>query len=903
MKILHVYIAVLFSIGIFLLSCQDENKTIELPPKEDKVPIVPIGLVTDISFFSADISGKVLLEEDLLSQCEYGLFISSTKESLNTDSTNYPIKLFTNDYSYSLQLSELDSATTYFYCNYILYKKKYYYSDTLSFTTKTPKDVIITGTLEADSCSITSKIESNGITYFIDQVGVCYGLNEYPTTSDYFTLADSLDINNCFNVKLSNIPFDTLYNYRAFIRIKDCYYYGTTIKANGNTVITGDIDTLAYTVDTYVKIVDGVTQVGVCYSNSDAPTIRDNKVFSSVLMDNNNYTHPLTNIPFGTVYYRSYVIKDGTVYYGEIKRFEGNSIITGDYDSKTKTITTTIKICSGYDSQEIGICYSMNIEPTINDKKLATSVTESNNIYSIVFSGLPAGTINYRSYMVLYGNIYYGEIKSVYIEPTWVDLGLSVLWATTNIGAANSSEYGNYYSWGETETKNYFSEYSYKWYQNGTWDSRTKYSLYSYMGYNGFVDGKIELDPEDDVAHVSWGGECRIPSCADFDELLNNCTWRWTNQNGFGFKITSKKNGNSIFLPATGERGFNKTSDVSYGGIIGHYWTRDLNMNTLEFDTETQRVLYGDGNYYYGITVRPVKPSKTWINNLSISFKEENVSIPIDGTYQLKTTIKDGNNDANYYEIEWSTNDPTIVSIDCDGIIKGLKLGSTTVIANCMGKTVECTVIVKDPIKEAIDLGLSVKWASCNIGSLYPELFGNYYSFGELEPKKNYAWGTYKWSNDNSNNSLTKYCYDSTSGYCGYTDNKLNLDEEDDVAHVMWGGGWRIPTSDEITELIENCTWVWTTKNNVNGYIITSNKPGFTDHSIFLPACGGYFHSTDYWYDGESGLYRTSTLNTESPQSGSYLTFGSNSYALGSYNRFTDYGSRANGFSIRPVCP
>ena len=133
---------------------------------------------------------------------------------------------------------------------------------------------------------------------------------------------------------------------------------------------------------------------------------------------------------------------------------------------------------------------------------------------------------------------------------------------------------------------------------------------------------------------------------------------------------------------------------------------------------------------------------------------------------------------------------------------------------------------------EYVDLGLSVKWATCNVGASKPEDNGNLYAWGETEVKEQYTMRTSKWG---SPFSLKKYNINSEQGT---VDNKTTLDLEDDVAHVTWGGNWRMPTREEMDELHDNCTWEWTTINGVNGYRVTSKKQGYTNRSIFLPASG-----------------------------------------------------------------
>ena len=185
----------------------------------------------------------------------------------------------------------------------------------------------------------------------------------------------------------------------------------------------------------------------------------------------------------------------------------------------------------------------------------------------------------------------------------------------------------------------------------------------------------------------------------------------------------------------------------------------------------------------------------------------------------------------------------------------------------------------------AVDLGLSVKWASCNVGATAPEEYGGYYAWGETEEKSNYSWSTYKYCNGTSS-SMTKYC---TSSSDGTVDNKTTLEASDDVATVKWGGNWRMPTTEEQQELIDKCTWAWTTLNGVNGYRVT----GPNGNSIFLPAAG-YRYGQEVDGQGSSGDYWSSSLSS---------SYGSGAYGLyfyGGYYGRSDY-SRGYGHSVRPV--
>lgn len=212
-------------------------------------------------------------------------------------------------------------------------------------------------------------------------------------------------------------------------------------------------------------------------------------------------------------------------------------------------------------------------------------------------------------------------------------------------------------------------------------------------------------------------------------------------------------------------------------------------------------------------------------------------------------------------------------------------------------------------VPEAVDLGLSVKWATCNIGATTPEGYGDYFAWGEVEPyyrvghsqdircfnwktgkSAGYGWLSYKWCNG-SYDSLNKYC---TSSNHGTVDNKTTLEAADDAATVNWGGSWRMPTETEQKELLNNCTWTWTTQNGVIGYKVTSTTNG---NSIFLPAAGARLDS-DLYEVGEVCVYWSSSLCT-------LKDYDYNAYELLLQPDYLscDYQIRYYGNSVRAVCP
>ena len=180
---------------------------------------------------------------------------------------------------------------------------------------------------------------------------------------------------------------------------------------------------------------------------------------------------------------------------------------------------------------------------------------------------------------------------------------------------------------------------------------------------------------------------------------------------------------------------------------------------------------------------------------------------------------------------------------------------------------------------QVVDLGLSVYWASCNLGAEKPEEYGDYYAWGETKPKSSFSQSNYSYYDSN------------TSKYIEI--GKIIEGTQYDAATVNLGSDWRIPTRTECQELVDNCTWEWTIVNGIYGYKLKSRVSGFEDNSIFLPAAGAL--NTDPFNVGTSGYYWTCNLVTFSYLAG-YLHFNSNFL----YTRGID---RSIGQSVRPVCP
>lgn len=349
----------------------------------------------------------------------------------------------------------------------------------------------------------------------------------------------------------------------------------------------------------------------------------------------------------------------------------------------------------------------------------------------------------------------------------YVDLGLSVKWATCNVGANTPLDYGDYYAWGETSSKDVYSAESY------THEEMLPYNIGGNKKY--------------DVAADDWGGRWRMPSSAEWEELIENCTWTWTNITGYkGYLVTSKINGNGIFLPAAG---WLESGDSDREEKFGNYWS-----SSLESDEELIAV--------------------------GLGFHEDDVYIFQDDCFAGRSIRP---------------------------VLGNVKYNS-------------------------VDMGLSVDWATCNIGAVTPWEAGDYFAWGETAPKLSY--------------------FESNSATHGKILEDIGGSEIYDAAVINCGLGWRLPTKEEFQELIDNCDWTWAEHNDHTGYFVTSRINGNT---IFFPVTG-WKEDGGHGNPETHGVYWSSSVHEDSDYSNK--AYGMAFYMDNIY-RFLDI--RYSGLCIRPV--
>ncbi len=382
---------------------------------------------------------------------------------------------------------------------------------------------------------------------------------------------------------------------------------------------------------------------------------------------------------------------------------------------------------------------------------------------------------------------------------------------------------------------------------------------------NGDLNHNDFLDTDDIILLIDGylTGETEvINSNSDYYKVDNSLivgTWYASKSNSIVFEADGTYGGGFPykFIPAQGEI----LMFDNDGNVVDDFRVIYLTDNEMV-------IKRNDGTYQKMTRTRPSQLVT------SITLSKSYLTMQPEDLVRLKATVKPSDADNN--EVIWTSSDEDVATVSSTGVVEAMRKGRTIITcaaADSSGVTATCIVtVITEP--EAVDLGLSVKWATMNIGANSPEEYGDYFAWGETVPKSEYSSKTYKWC-QGSDETLTKYNDDSSRGI---VDNKTTLEFDDDAARANWGGTWRMPTYHELAELESKCTWIWTSKNGVEGV----EAKGPNGKSIFFPARKQYWSST--------------VGRTPYSHMADYLNVYSNEFGI--------YGSfRSAGRCVRAVCP
>ena len=538
---------------------------------------------------------------------------------------------------------------------------------------------------------------------------------------------------------------------------------------------------------------------------------------------------------------------------------------------------------------EYGFMYSTSAaEMVANPIIIKASNLDSNSTYYFALSKLsPSTTYYYRSYLNKDGENFYGRTKEFTTkdissiletyDPTGVEASKAILNGKldlTDVSYSNIS-YGYYYGTSENNLIYFVEGDSIS---NNTFYTSSLNNLFHNTQY--WYRAYVELDYRSFFGEVKTFTTGVVPVAAVTLDR-SNYTFHYI--------------GNTTVISAT---------ILPYDATDKRvHWSSD-NMSVATVHETGQITAVGNGSATITVTTNDQSKTATCVITVSqyvtdITFDNTPLDLLPGDTCALVAAVTPTN--ANDKSLNWSSDNSSVASVDENGYVTAFAKGKATITAVAMdgsGVSATCSVAVSNPCPTgAVDLGMHTQegyrlyWATSNLSAsglcANPEDYGDYYAWGETEPKSEYSWENYKFGSSVAG-PFSKYNNDSSYGT---VDNKRALDPEDDAASAKLGGNWRMPTYEEWDKLGRSCTWIWTTENGVNGKRAT----GINGNTIFIPAAGlwnGMFVSQAGLY----GDYWSSSLYTRSPYDAYYRALGSASGGGGSGGR-----DRYIGQSIRPV--
>ena len=850
------------------------------------LPSVTTTAITKITETSAVAGGNVTSDGNA-SVTERGVCIATIA---NPTVANTKITAGNGVGAFTCELTGLQEGTKYYVRAYAVNSKGTAYGEEVVFTTSVAGVPTVT-TTQPSSITETTAVAGGNVTSnggaSVSERGVVYSLSANPAITNLSsTIVRSGNGTGAFTCNLSNLQAGTTYYVRAYaINNKGTAYgdevsFTTAVPITLATVTTASITNITETTAKAGGTVtnDGnasVTERGVVYSTNENPTIANNKLTNG--SGTGSFTCNLTGLQANTTYYvRAYAVNSKGTAYGEEVSFT-----TKEQSSTEPGVTETITVN--------GVSFKM---VAVEGGTFTMGATAEQGL-DLMGEASPTHSVTLSDFLI-------GETEVT--KELW--------YAVMEINSGSSSELKKpivNVSWGSCQTfiskLNYLTGKRFRLPTEAEWEyaarGGNKTQGYMYAGSNNPNDVAWYKDNCSNTTHPVQQKMDNELGIYDMSGNVSEWCLDWygtysssaqTNPIGLTSGTFRVRRGGSILSVKGGCRVSNRLnatptdsdSDAGFRLAIGEAVKMEIVLPSITTTkitqiAETTAVAGGhvtsDGNGTVSErgVVYSTSPGPT-ISNLS------NTICPCgSGTGEFIYNMTNLQPNTTYYVRAYAVNEK--------GTAYGEQVNFTT----------------RDELSEStnsenghtyVDLGLSVKWATCNVGASSLEEYGDFFAWGETEPKEIYDWSTYKWC-EGANNKLTKY---NTNSSDGVVDNKITLDLSDDAARVNWGGRWRTPTVNEINELSTKCTWTWNTQNGVKGYKITSNSNG---KSIFIPAAG-YRWKDLYKNAGSDGYYMLNSLYRDESyepkcDAARYAYFWmSNRYN----NARTD---RAVGYSVRPV--
>lgn len=941
--------------------------------KPNLAPSVTIG-ADHISAISAVVQGEANLDDTMSSDMTMGIMWSTSSGVLPSNSTKVEAKDisakqgYDASYTYSLTLKGLTPDTKYYYRSYVTQKGEDTYGETKDFTTNSLTSLIetkdATNVLASSAC-LNAKLDLTDVAYDSIEWGFYWGATE---DSQNEILKGSEISGNSFNAPLTSLSHKTRYWFKGYVKLDEQSYFGAVLPFTTDVVLVESvvIEPSSYVFDTIGSSKELVATVSPAdATDKSVEWTTDNDKVATV--DKNG---KVTSVGNGTANITVTTKDQNKKATCNITVAQQITQITLDHNSVEMNEGEVAKITA---SSYPETAANKSITWSSNNEDIA-KVDQEGNITAI-----SKGTATIKAEASDGGGVYATcavtvkrLVTSIVISNTnlTVNVGKSL---TLNASVTPSDASNTSVSWSSSDKS--IASINESGVVTGVSAGSVIITATAKDGSNVKTECVVSVVQPvtgidlDKLSISLLEGESYTFTITIYPENASNkeVTWSSYNENvatvDDNGKVTAIAKGSAI-ITATAKDGSGvyKSCEVT---VIKPASSISLNYPTLTIypgktETLTATILPAEASDQYTIWTcsnQDVLTTTTYgKNNVSLVIKGKSVGvatitakpkygpgvqaecvvtvaplvseITLDRTF---VTLRIGSEctlsvksilpeNACEKSVTWSSLNEQVASVDQSGKVKAISDGNTTILAtakdgsNVMGA---CSITVKESAPNgAVDMGLSVCWASSNIGANSPEAYGDFYAWAETTPyyeeghsqdnpcsnwrtgkEAGYDWPSYTWANG-SQDKLTRYCpsdkssywdgYGGTLGYTQYSD----YNYQDDVARSTLGGSWRIPTLTEINELTDNtnCKWEWTTQKGVPGYLVTSL---ITNNSIFLPAVGQHY-GKDIIGAGSSAGYWSASIDTRVPFCAYRLYFNSDGPSSVS-------NDRTSGFAIRPV--